>query len=616
MELEAQMGRWPRRLLHVPTMHSYPWQPGHKYGHHVEPRYNAISYTWGRFELEKGQIPRISGLDIGGVEWDIPRITPEHFSRNQLREVLDKATGVYTAYNDSITDSRAVEFVWLDIACIDQRFNTESMLEIGRQAKIFSNALCVYIWLTETPAPTLEKIAIQVDSFWYRASECISLEPKSFHRIQKTSRAWRTANIKKHAKTRRTLAVTEGVIRAGLVLIQTLIKDPWFSSLWTLQESYLCKRAIFVSREASFGLSQGLRGEKSLGLTLETVLYVSSHLCTLCRRLREVDPPRTGSSSIETRLLELVQNSGLTALKRENPMELYSAALSRKPRNKLDSIYGIMQVFDFRLGASDPELKPGTSFTLSELEAQFGAALIKFSPILSQGFVHTAFPREIGSSWHPLGQLVSTGHAMEGYVPWTPDAYIHSCVMECRRVDGVLWGYVQGRACSFDVFQEKRSRINAAVAITDGPWRNIADLTWTWTAMDWAPDLFSTWQSLEAYDFHFHPAPMNVAEQLLNELDPRTVQVFYMGSETLSAANSSGSTAHFGLLLKNSDTPYRYWRRLGICGWTTPRDPASKMPVPGEPNIHALIYLSRPSDGYSELLPTSSGWEEISGLFG
>lgn len=425
MELEAQMGRWPRRLLHVPTMHSFPWQPGNRYGKRLKPKYNAISYTWGRFELEKGQEPHIHGLDISGVEWDIPRITPAHFSRNQLREVLDKATGVYTAGNSYITDSSPVEFVWLDVACIDQRFNTESMLEIGRQAKIFSNALCVYVWLAGTSATTLGEIATQFDDVWDRTSESIVLGPNSLRRIQTANGTWRTANIQEHKNTRHIVAVAEGVIRDGLVLIKTLTNDPWFSSLWTLQESYLCKRAIFVSRETSFGLVQGLRDKETEHFTLETVLDVSTHLCSLCRRFREADPPRMGLSSIETQLLELVQNSGFTALKRENPMELYSAALSRKPRNKLDSMYGIMQVFDFRLGASDLESKPGTSFTLSELEGQFGQALIKFSPILSQGFVHTAFPRGTGSSWHPLGQLVSTGDALEGYVPWTPEALCH-----------------------------------------------------------------------------------------------------------------------------------------------------------------------------------------------
>lgn len=190
------------------------------------------------------------------------------------------------------------------------------------------------------------------------------------------------------------------------------------------------------------------------------------------------------------------------------------------------------------------------------------------------------------------------------------------CVMECRQVDGVLWGYLQGRACSIDIFREKRSRINAALATTGGPWRNVADLTWAWTTMDWAPDLFSKWHSLEAYDFHFRLTPIDAAEQLLNELDPKTVKVFYIGSKPLSGPYSTGSTAHFGLFLRSSATPYQHWRRLGICGWTTPRDAASMIPISVERDIQELIDLSRPGEGYSELLPMSSEWEDISGLFG
>ncbi|KAL4908407.1 hypothetical protein BDW74DRAFT_175089 [Aspergillus multicolor] len=45
---------WPRRLLHVSTMTSHKWQPGSRYNGQREPRYNAISYTWGRWRLDDG----------------------------------------------------------------------------------------------------------------------------------------------------------------------------------------------------------------------------------------------------------------------------------------------------------------------------------------------------------------------------------------------------------------------------------------------------------------------------------------------------------------------------------------------------------------------------------
>ena len=54
---------WPRRLRHVETMVSYLWQPGHKYGDHIEPPCNALSYTWGRCELKGGDHLDVSALN-------------------------------------------------------------------------------------------------------------------------------------------------------------------------------------------------------------------------------------------------------------------------------------------------------------------------------------------------------------------------------------------------------------------------------------------------------------------------------------------------------------------------------------------------------------------------
>lgn len=48
---------WPRKLLHVPSMTSYPWAPGDRYGEAVKPGYLAITYMWGRWRLGDGENP-------------------------------------------------------------------------------------------------------------------------------------------------------------------------------------------------------------------------------------------------------------------------------------------------------------------------------------------------------------------------------------------------------------------------------------------------------------------------------------------------------------------------------------------------------------------------------
>lgn len=61
-------------------------------------------------------------------------------------------------------DTRSVGFIWVDVVCIDRRFNTESMLEIVRQATIFRKASAVYIWLNHMTTAELSELASSTES--------------------------------------------------------------------------------------------------------------------------------------------------------------------------------------------------------------------------------------------------------------------------------------------------------------------------------------------------------------------------------------------------------------------------------------------------------------------
>ena len=99
---EGQLGKWPRRLLHVDTLTSYEWRPGNIYNGVQEPEYNTISHTWGRFELKAGEMPEIDAIRIKGIDWDVPRIRPDHFtveeSENVLRNVVTPTKSVENTY--------------------------------------------------------------------------------------------------------------------------------------------------------------------------------------------------------------------------------------------------------------------------------------------------------------------------------------------------------------------------------------------------------------------------------------------------------------------------------------------------------------------------------------
>lgn len=86
-----------------------------------EPLYNVITYSWGRFayfdKTERGY-SSASYLALDGTTWqdDMPRMKSQ-FDARQLEKIIKIAANSSECPEDSIG---RVEFIWLDIACIDQ----------------------------------------------------------------------------------------------------------------------------------------------------------------------------------------------------------------------------------------------------------------------------------------------------------------------------------------------------------------------------------------------------------------------------------------------------------------------------------------------------------------
>lgn len=169
---EDEIGSWPRRLLHVPSMTSFEWAPGNNYGDCVAPRYNAISYTWGRYDLDRPGLKKkkayrnTKAIEIKGIKWGTPRINPQHFTVDEFEHLIKQ-----TCVRHSGTD-RDVEFLWLDVACIDQNNGPQKMAEIGRQAAIFQGAHRVFVWLSKHSENRLSCI---IEDLIHCSSECAHL---------------------------------------------------------------------------------------------------------------------------------------------------------------------------------------------------------------------------------------------------------------------------------------------------------------------------------------------------------------------------------------------------------------------------------------------------------
>ena len=337
--------QWPRRLLYVPTMISVVRREDNVYGGVQEPDYNALTYTWGRFELPTG-----SRLQISDIPWRLPSICPSHFSAEEFGSVLRQIAG-------------ESGFVWVDIACIDQEDVDIKMSEIGKQADIFRRAKKVYAWLTSQSTEQMISHTSQIDSL---ATSLERLET-SHHSFE-----YNELDIQELADT--------DIVQCREAVCG-LTSDPWFTSLWTLQEAYIRDDAVLISRSGGTVPRKNSFSDAML-------------LINLCGDLQMIKLVLNSykARSVELKvLLRHVEESGIANIDvaTEFPMLLYSAASHRVTTQELDRIYGIMQVYEFRLGASQ---KPGQTFRLGDLEHELAAALNLRSATAAQLFIHLKPP--------------------------------------------------------------------------------------------------------------------------------------------------------------------------------------------------------------------------------
>lgn len=349
---------WPQRLLHVPTMTSVQKKDGNLYRSDKEPAYNILSYTWGRFQVARG-------TPAFAVSWPIPAIDEQHFSRTSFQKAIMNVSLGRASAKSHRSSPLPVSYVWIDVICIDQEDERIKAIEIGRQAAIFKNASRAYVWLNR-----LNEIDLQFcDKFLFDSSDKLSRlsENNDFESV--FDEFW-----------------TEECIH----VLQLLLQDPWFTSLWTLQEMFLRADAIILSKTSEPIQRKG-GDENPLGLA-NLIVNCTSIYNTFTRRA--LDTRRALSPSFTT-ILDLIEMLGLYHGPWENSTLLFGAVKHRQTREPKDRVYGIMQVYGFKLGTS---VQPDRDFTLEDLEFQLAASHNAQSPISAQLFVHTRVI-ELGKCW-------------------------------------------------------------------------------------------------------------------------------------------------------------------------------------------------------------------------
>lgn len=542
---ERALETWPRRLLHVPTMTSYEWQPGNIYGPAKAPQYNAITYTWGRWRLDDDERPEVPSIRIHGVPWKIPRVDPGHFTAAHLEMIIQRvAQGISNLAQSRNKTLETVDFIWIDIACIDQRANVpRSAAEIGRQAVIFDRVKHVFVWLGSTSIVILSSAMIDLQKSTDKISDLIQAQDDFM-----------------------SLSSRE-VLQEAYDCFQKLFQDRWFSSLWTLQEAYLRYDAVLMSQEGTIATDPYLTSIPSSGVRFHADLYTLISFCEgfLQDGLPDNAPP-TGFKDIT----DLLINSGLSALTSSNALSVYTATSHRTCMKDEDRIYGIQQIFGARVGTSTPSSKPGSLYTRPELELQLGNHLLGHYPVLSQLHLFTE-KAPLGLAWlvspksapvpHIMG-ITRTSGAQNTYDPIYEEK--PRCKLSTEKISTITWGKFKGVYCTFASFMQKcidftkheliehRFRVQNFVTIH----------------LDVTPELAAC---PEYRDRGFAAVPWGprqdqLASWLLDEFSEDDLHIFLIGERAYSG--STDSVAMIGLLVLECRTSDMiYYHRIGLCWW-------------------------------------------------
>lgn len=423
------------------------------YGEEERPVYFALSYTWGRWELQPDESPETEALDVANVSWRVPRIHPGRFTVAQFERVLHNIVSLFTVSaippsDDSGMREREVplaEFVWLDVACIDQTPGSPMKAqEIGRQAKIFGGARHVFIWLHGIENMALRR-AIEGLMIALNQASWIHVPGRRFPRARKGE----------------ALRGDEEFLSDAVRYLKVLLSDPWFSSLWTLQEAFLSPSAYIADREGTIlayirpwkVVPAGTEG--SILLQMHVLVSDLQDLAAICSQSiatkRKSGAESLNSSSLEEALLALIVGTGLSELFNSSAMALYTTATNRTTREPCDRIYGIMQVFDFRLGSSAEGADLQKAYTLPELEVQLGTELLNIMPIPSQIVTHMEVV-PFGHAWRVQSTskmpVLAQYFLYNGASSWFGE-FEAMCEFSTCTAEGIVWGHFAGYTLPF-----------------------------------------------------------------------------------------------------------------------------------------------------------------------
>ncbi|OQE83474.1 hypothetical protein PENNAL_c0032G05070 [Penicillium nalgiovense] len=248
-------------------------------------QYACVSHTWGRWK-------KATTTTLDGCLWEIPENSI--FEIRQLPEEL------------AMLGARiGLDHIWFDLVCIPQVRDGElgkiARKEISRQAAIFKGSSTCVAWLNYVDDWKGEICIANWLAFQYL---CLGTSQKYYNTAEHRERLRRECEmVQSKMIPHASHAKYFGASNSHDIDQRT----PWFSSLWTLQETCLCPHMILMSRTW-----EPLQDIASKHITLQMLVSLAAAVNTLIR-----EKPTAYHPSIQREFLP------------ENASEVYPAPARR-----------------------------------------------------------------------------------------------------------------------------------------------------------------------------------------------------------------------------------------------------------------------------------------------
>ena len=436
----------------------------------------------------------------------------------------------------------SVDFVWLDIACIDQRENEpRSAAEVGRQAVIFDKAKHVVAWLGTIPISTLNPLLSDLD----RLTTIVGDLVRSKGDLQSAS--------------------AQHILDQTYTQLTRLSSDPWFSSLWTLQEVYLRSDTVLMSSDGVIATAP----REPTAPVPKSGVPLHADVWTLLEFYENVSmgiEEPTISSGTYDKIVEVMRNSGLSALATTSALAAYTATDHRTCIKDEDRVYGIQQIFGARVGTSALNNPLGASYSRVQLEIQLGEHLLRHMPVLSQLHLFTE-PAPFGMAWlvsrkssvptDLMGVVATRGAAQQTDLSEETSL----CKLSIAKVGQDTWGHFKGLYCSFSSLHQQSTKFLQSDLLGESFSRD----SYLTIHLDTVPELAAS----PGYPGSgFMPVPRGQRQERLAVWLMQTFPKDELGVLLLGSRAATYLTAMIGLLvLRRRTSELTYHHRIGICWW-------------------------------------------------